>query len=426
MSRLETVSGLRARRAVVLVCLTSALASAALLAGYVSNAHAEPPDPWQPFCVGVTLAPWGQSRDRCYAPGQKLTAVYGKSLETSVCVNAVQNGTLVTPEWRCAERGQLAVMRFDGSRWLNGVIRNNNRSVRTRVYEGKYFWHMEEPLEPPPPSRGWFGPEDLTGPITADPTISTLEPRSIDVFGRSIANTLVTRHFGAGAWSSWIDLGGALAGGPSAVSWSSNRIDVAARAASNTVSHWWWTFETGWHSDELGGNITGDPDASQRGPNVLEIYARSPTGNLLQKVWTTAGWSGWTDIGGGGSLAGGPSAISWDTNRVDVVARTSSNTVTHMWWDNVGGWHFGDNLGGNITGDPDITTRGLGTLDVWARSPTGTLMQKSYSIAGGWTGWIDLGGSMASGPTAIATEPNLIHVVARSNTELVDHWWWVG
>jgi hypothetical protein len=38
---------------------------------------------------------------------------------------------------------------FDGSRWLNPVVRNENRSLRTQVYEGHYSSTSRYPAENP-------------------------------------------------------------------------------------------------------------------------------------------------------------------------------------------------------------------------------------------------------------------------------------
>jgi hypothetical protein len=85
--------------------------------------------------------------------------------------------------------------------------------------------------------------------------------------------------------------------------------------------------------------------------------------------------------------------------------------------------HAAEDLGGNITGDPAVSARERNSIDIWARGPSGNLVQKLYNPAIGWSGWIELGGTMAASPSAIAAAPDLIHVVARSATNAVTHWW---
>lgn len=124
------------RRFVALAALVLTLGLVAM-AGPATSAHAQGENA-QAFCLGVWLAPYGQSGDRCWSTGQYLTAVWARSYEASVCVDAAQNGNLVK-EWACAPAGYLAAIGFDGSRWLNGVVRNN-RFQRTYNYEGFIWW----------------------------------------------------------------------------------------------------------------------------------------------------------------------------------------------------------------------------------------------------------------------------------------------
>jgi hypothetical protein len=91
------------------------------------------------FCNGAWLAPYGQGGDRCYGPGQYLTGVQAISGQHSVCVNATQNGNLVA-SWNCAPVSNWAGMGFDGSRWLNPVVRNNTTGAWTQVATGIYLW----------------------------------------------------------------------------------------------------------------------------------------------------------------------------------------------------------------------------------------------------------------------------------------------
>lgn len=124
--------GRRARRLAVLIALAAALLSSAMVTGPVSNANAGDGE----FCVGAWLAPYGSSGDRCWGNGNYLTHIQAYSAQHSICVGGAQNGWLVKP-WSCASGPWTwTYMGFDGSRWLNPVVRNNaasNSQVRSSI-----------------------------------------------------------------------------------------------------------------------------------------------------------------------------------------------------------------------------------------------------------------------------------------------------
>jgi hypothetical protein len=130
----------RARRTAVLAALTCAMLTSVLMVGQVSSASAGP-EYYESFCK-VWLGPYGkpQGPDRCYATGHYLVQVLARSFETSVCVDATQNGNLVH-SWSCNVAGSYASDSYDGSRWLNGVVRNNNPNVSTLVWEALVGWN---------------------------------------------------------------------------------------------------------------------------------------------------------------------------------------------------------------------------------------------------------------------------------------------
>lgn len=128
-----TIGG-RAKRLAALTALALALLSAALVSGPISNANAGAAY----FCNGAWVAPYGQGGDRCWGPGQNLTGVQAIA-QQSVCVNAAQNGVLVQ-SWNCAPAANWAGMGFNGTRWLNPVVRNNHPNNWTQINTGIYLW----------------------------------------------------------------------------------------------------------------------------------------------------------------------------------------------------------------------------------------------------------------------------------------------
>jgi hypothetical protein len=197
--------------------------------------------------------------------------------------------------------------------------------------------------------------------------------------------------------------------------------------ANKVYGHTWWNDAPpppppSWHTGTNLGAFTADsPDIASMRSNRLDVFARGGTSsNLLTNWYPGTSWQGWSNLGGP-LLASGPGAVSWGSERLDVVARASNGNLLHWWYDGL--WH-NENLGGNIVGDPDIAADGAGTLHIFARGTDDTLQHK-WHAGGRWYGWESLGGTLASGPGAV-TAGRVIHVVGKTPSNAVTHWWFDG
>jgi hypothetical protein len=121
----------RVRRLVAIGVLLSALLMCTWMAvGPVSNAQAAIGQ----FCWGAGVGPWGH----CTAGwGQWLGSVHGKGGQHTGCVNAYWNGGLVT-NWACSPRNTWAFIGFDGSRWMQGTVKDN--SGNSNVLYGEMWY----------------------------------------------------------------------------------------------------------------------------------------------------------------------------------------------------------------------------------------------------------------------------------------------
>jgi hypothetical protein len=101
----------------------------------------EPPHTYQvqDFCTSFNAAPFHQAGDRCYASDRGGTYMYiyildGGGNEHSGCVDAVDLSWNLVTNWRCSPAGQFGEIDFDGTRWLQGVVRNNHPNLRTHIW----------------------------------------------------------------------------------------------------------------------------------------------------------------------------------------------------------------------------------------------------------------------------------------------------
>lgn len=123
----------RLRRGAVLLALTCVM----LTAGMMTTASSASAQALEPFCFGAWVAPLNQGGDRCFSGGHWLTSVIANSYDHSICVNGWQNGGPMT-NWNCTSGpgGAFAGVTMDGSRFGNGVIRNNTSGDWTEIYSG--------------------------------------------------------------------------------------------------------------------------------------------------------------------------------------------------------------------------------------------------------------------------------------------------
>ena len=85
----------------------------------------------------------------------------------------------------------------------------------------------------------WHDWEDLGGPISAAPAVSSWAPGRLDCFVRGVDGNVYHKWFSKG-WHGWEKLGGPIVGAPTAVSWGPNRIDLFARGQNDRMMHKWW------------------------------------------------------------------------------------------------------------------------------------------------------------------------------------------
>lgn len=104
------------RGALLLVALAASIGMfCAVAAGPVTKAHAG----GEHFCY-VVASPHGQ----CGGPSRWTTWVRSYGYWHSACSNAFQGGSPVT-NWACAPTHTWSNSYFDGTRWMQGVIKNN-------------------------------------------------------------------------------------------------------------------------------------------------------------------------------------------------------------------------------------------------------------------------------------------------------------
>lgn len=108
------------------VVLASVVAAMALLGGLVLTPAAKA-GVETPIC-GVTLAPYGQSGDRCWGPSQqRLLSVWVSTSQRSGCVTYASPSNELQDSWYCVGSGTSAgkYVRNDGG-YHKAVVRNNN------------------------------------------------------------------------------------------------------------------------------------------------------------------------------------------------------------------------------------------------------------------------------------------------------------
>lgn len=132
-----STGGGRSRRASLLVACAGLLLLGSSLAACDGQPHTFQQ---QRFCTNVNVAPHHQSdRDRCYASNRGgsylyLYQVYGGGNEHSGCIDAVDASWNLVTNWSCSYAGSWSQLDFDGTRWLQGVVRNNHPNKWTHVW----------------------------------------------------------------------------------------------------------------------------------------------------------------------------------------------------------------------------------------------------------------------------------------------------
>jgi hypothetical protein len=179
---------------------------------------------------------------------------------------------------------------------------------------------------------------------------------------------------------------------------------------------------TGWSSSwiNLGGDVWGSAPsaAAWTTGDRLDVLAQSSLSTLLQRTWTTSGWSAWIDLGmpPGVFVDSAPSATWWRSNlRLDVFVRGSDNQLWQRFYCVVVGPHMCNSvgwqpwvpLGQTLHSAPSVAATQTGDrLEVFAQGPDRSLIHREWLEAGGggWGGWqSDLAGEVFSAPAAVVS-----------------------
>lgn len=132
----------RAKLAIIGLLLTGIM-YVGILGGPVSSAYSV--EAAETFCNNVTLAPYGQYGDRCYAASWEahpyLLAVWLRTNERAGCVSyAAQNSGDLKGSWYCIGSYSFTYHQIPSSpEPRRGVIRNNNLSYSGK-FTGTHSW----------------------------------------------------------------------------------------------------------------------------------------------------------------------------------------------------------------------------------------------------------------------------------------------
>lgn len=258
----------------------------------------------------------------------------------------------------------------------------------------------------------WQPVGDASTPIASDPALTN----DGAVYARSATDNQIRESQWTGsAWTPWTVIGGTLPGGfignpvvstmPSVTSSTTqsttNTPFPAVYALSAKGLLYTTSLENGawlpWQPIGDTTPLTGTPAVV----NSTQIYIRSASGHqILQSMWTTAGWSAWTSIGGNlpGGFAGDPE-VSLPPSGADlgypaIFATSTAGQISMTYVEN-GAWVPWEPVG-------DATPIGsnaapLNSGQVYARSTKDNQIRMSTWAAGQWSAWTVLGGTLPSG-----------------------------
>lgn len=225
----------------------------------------------------------------------------------------------------------------------------------------------------------------------SDPTAVSREPEKISLYVTG-TDGLIYRKFYNGTWSdTWVAFDGVVVGGPSACSMNRDRIDLFARSINNTLLHRKWTADEGWGDwVNRGGSIESDPAAVSWGPDRIDVFARSTSGTLVQIAYYDAGWGDWYDHGH--AMIGSPAVCARDKNILDVFWRQADGGLQHKAWLGLG-WTDVTGLGGAglNCGDPGATSRDTGVVTVFIPRTDGYIWSRNWN-SNGWYAWSNAAG----------------------------------
>ena len=198
--------------------------------------------------------------------------------------------------------------------------------------------------------------------------------------------------------------------GAAVASPAAGTVELVWRSPTGSVLHRRRTV-AGWSAaSNLGGYSASTPDLTTWGDGRLDAFVLGSDGAIWHRHRATTGgaWTPWASLGGG--FRSGPAAVSWAPGRIDVFGRGLDDALWTNAWTGTG-WTGWRSLGGRITSDPDVASWAPGRLDVFARGVDGAIWHRGHA-GGAWFPWDSLGGTTASGPGVASRSPGRIDIFA--------------
>jgi hypothetical protein len=268
----------------------------------------------------------------------------------------------------------------------------------------------------------WYGPEDLGGSLTSDPSPVMSSAGVLDVFWKGTDGNLWHKWYVNG-WNGPESLGaGPLGSGPHAAGQSTGTIDVFWIGTDGQLWHEWYVGGAWYGPEGLGGSLASEPSPVVSSDGVLDVFWKGTDGNLWHK-WYVNGWNGPESLGAG-PLGSGPHAAGQSTGTIDVFWIGTDGQLWHEWY--VGGaWYGPEGLGGSLASEPSPVVSSASVLDVFWKGTDSNLWHKWY--VNGWYGPESLGaGPLGSAPSAAGQPTGTIDVFWKGTDSQLWHEWYVG
>jgi len=285
----------------------------------------------------------------------------------------------------------------------------------------------------------------LDGNFKGGPTVVRAGDGRLEVFGRSLNNTLWHKFqadAGSLTYSQWISLGpNKFASNPVAVLSSEGFIHIFAEGWDHSLMHktqytnntmFVWT---DWTS--LGGSLTSQPAVMLDAEGLLHVFVRGPDRALWHKYQIGGQepryvkWSDWQSLGG--VLASAPRVpVALNiVNLLEVFVRASDKAYWHRVQvaslptaDREVDWNDWQSLGGVFASGPAALINEDGLVEVYGRGADKAVWRKYQYSSNGvtlWSNWMSLRGITSTGPTVRVRSDGLIDVYTRG----VDKQLWV-
>ncbi|WP_172899347.1 cutinase family protein [Micromonospora echinaurantiaca] len=149
---------------------------------------------------------------------------------------------------------------------------------------------------------------------------------------------------------------------------------------------------------------------------TLQVFQRSVNGALHHWYYRN---NVWINESMGDPINSTPIAVRYN-NQLSVFGRSIDNQLLHRFWYGTG-WSSTEDLGGSIVGTPAVTAYSDGTLHVLARSGSSALWHWWYRLDTGWSSESFSDG--ISGDPTVVEYANGLHVFAREGNSLHHRRW---